>query len=228
MEKRREPSYTFRPTYLWVCCRWLAAQAPCSTRELTPSEHGQHRMRSCAPRCHAAPSMVLECARDVLKWPLIRCLVCMVVLLCAGYRSIERFKDFGYQGVHTSTGRSGLHRCRPICGDQKVGTYRARRLAAAACAAAPCDCAVHCEKRFGIRIRVRRRRPFECSQSSACVGADSLFKRSPNAAALCSDRLESHACMSRAAASWLGIISVGVLPMAGSASTMLDARIDAL
>ena len=59
------------------------------------------------------------------------------------------------------------------------------------------------------------------------VGADSLFKRSPNAAALCSYRLESHACMSRAAASWLGIISVGMLPMAGSASTMLDARIDA-
>ena len=120
-----------------------------------------------------------------------------------------------------------LHRCGPFCGDQKVGTSRARRLAAAACAAAPCDCAPDCEKRFVIRICVRCRRPFECSQSSACVGADSLFKRSPNAAALCSARLESHACMSRAAASWLGIISVGVLPMAGSASTMLDARIDA-
>ena len=65
-------------------------------------------------------------------------------------------------------------------------------------------------------------------QVERSVGADSLFKRSPNAAALCSARLESHACMSRAAASWLGITSVGVLPMAGSASTMLDARIDAL
>ena len=63
-------------------------------------------------------------------------------------------------------------------------------------------------------------------QAERSVGADSLFERSQIAAALRSDHLESHPCMSREAASWLGMLAVDVLPMAGSASTMLDAPFD--
>ena len=88
----------------WMCCRWLAAQVPCSRRLLTSVEHEQPRVRSASPRGHDAPSMVLECARDVLSWPLIRSLLCMVVLLCAGYRSIERYTACRISRSHASTG----------------------------------------------------------------------------------------------------------------------------
>ena len=93
----------------WMCCRWLAAQVPCSRRLLTSVEHEQPRVRSASPRGHDAPSMVLECARDVLSWPLIRSLLCMVVLLCAGYRSIERYTACRISQSHTSTGPTCIY-----------------------------------------------------------------------------------------------------------------------
>ena len=77
------------------------------------------------------------------------------------------------------------------------------------------------ENRFGINVRVRRRRTFECSN----LGVLSLLAALAQVDCSLQRSAGEHAKTSCAAAKWLGVVTMVVLPMAGSVSTNLAARV---
>ena len=80
---------------------------------------------------------------------------------------------------------------------------------------------MHVENRFGINVRVRRRRTFECSD----LGVLSLLAALAQVDCSLQRSAGEHAKTSCAAAKWLGVVTMVVLPMAGSVSTNLAARV---
>ena len=94
-------------------------------------------------------------------------------------------------------------------------------------AAARCRGTVRVEDGVWIHVRVRRRRPFECSDFGVLSLLAALIECGLFIAAFTGERCQEPKTLC-AAARWLGIITVDVLLMAGSVSTILIARADCL
>ena len=82
-------------------------------------------------------------------------------------------------------------------------------------------CAPEVEIPVWINVRVRRWRTFECSD----LGVLSLLAALAQVDCSLQRSAGEHAKTSCAAAKWLGVVTMVVLPMAGSVSTNLAARV---